>query len=236
VPIVVSSNFAGTQVFASLRERGAFDRVELRCHEDGWLSSTTGVAFAVPRRDRPALLRTRAYLLEALGAGTLVTDGPAVGPASERGTDEDRDVRLYLTRSSGQGRRPRNDEELREVARAHGFEPLDAGALPWPRQVELFRRASHIVGVHGAAFTNMLFRWPSPMRILEIESPLGDEDVFRTMAAELGFELTNLRGTNPSDTSNRPDFDVDAAALDAIMTRWEMTPLTHESTTPSAGR
>jgi capsular polysaccharide biosynthesis protein len=144
-------------------------------------------------------------------------------------------VKLYLTRSTGEGRRARNEDELVEVTRAHGFSAVDPGVLSWPAQVDLFRRASHVVGVHGAAFTNVLFRWPAPLRILEIESPHGSEDVFRSMATELGFEMTSLRGTNPSDSSNRPEFDVDATAVDRVLRRWTDEPAPRDPSIATVG-
>lgn len=79
--------------------------------------------------------------------------------------------RLYLTR----GRRPStrilvNEDELLARLEPLGFEVFDPGAVPVADQIEAFAGAEAVVGVHGAAFTNLVFL-PAGARVVEVFAP-----------------------------------------------------------------
>lgn len=88
-----------------------------------------------------------------------------------RGATADRPRRLYVTR----GRRKHyrtvtNEDEVLAALRPHGFTPIDPGSLPVQEQIDAFAAADVVVGVHGAALTNLNFS-PDGLRVLELFAP-----------------------------------------------------------------
>jgi capsular polysaccharide biosynthesis protein len=59
--------------------------------------------------------------------------------------------------AAGGGRRSYNEEELCEIARRYGVEPVRPEKLTLSEQAALFRSSELIVGASGAAWTNMIF-------------------------------------------------------------------------------
>lgn len=73
------------------------------------------------------------------------------------GAKNGRRRRLYLSRSDASRRRLVNEQELVEQLEARGFEILVPGTMNFDEQVLIFGEAEMIVGLHGAAMTNMVF-------------------------------------------------------------------------------
>ena len=76
--------------------------------------------------------------------------------------------RLFLSRPVSLKRTLTNFESLFPVLKEHGFEIVDPGSMSFEQQVKLFSEAEIIAGMHGAAFTNMIFAQAATLRILEI--------------------------------------------------------------------
>lgn len=201
--LIVGKGLAQTEVFARVIASGASGSVPWLAQSHRWVLARRGAMYVVSGISGESLLRTLELLERALPPRTI----------------EGRGARLFLTRESGVGRNIRNEAELRRALSERGFRSVDPGSLPWPEQAELFRGAEVVVGVHGAAFTNILFRAGRPLRVVEIRTPEGTEDMYRQMSQALGFEHVVVRGSNPSGRGNRPTFDVDVdqvlEALDA---------------------
>jgi capsular polysaccharide biosynthesis protein len=83
----------------------------------------------------------------------------------------DRPRRLYVTRGRRRNfRTVRNEEEVLAVLRPLGFTVVDPGKLPVQEQIDAFAAADVVVGVHGAALTNLNFA-PEGFRVLELFAP-----------------------------------------------------------------
>jgi capsular polysaccharide biosynthesis protein len=203
-PLIVGPGLTRTAVFRAMAEAGAFEAGGCVIQDGFWIEGRNGVAFARTAISGRSLRRTLGFLQARI---------PASPP--EPG------VKLYVTRDSGDGRNLRNEPELRQALIERGFSVVDPGSLSWLDQVRLFRRATHVVGVHGAAFTNILFRAPQTMNFLEIQAPLGSEDMFRRMAVELGYRLETLFGEKPSRPGNRPSFEIEVARVTDVVDSWE---------------
>lgn len=65
--------------------------------------------------------------------------------------------KLYLYRPAGHVRSIINQDQIHQVALDCGFTPLDMSGVPFKDQIMRVRTATHIVGDHGAALTNMVF-------------------------------------------------------------------------------
>ena len=97
--------------------------------------------------------------------------------------------RLYFSRADARWRRARNEGELVQVLRSFDFEMFQIDRdKPW-EQVRASAGADLIVGVHGAALTNLMFMQPGG-RLLELRHGHDETyfDAYRPMAAALGIE------------------------------------------------
>lgn len=65
--------------------------------------------------------------------------------------------RIYVTRNRGSRRRLVNEPEIMALAARHGFEPVSPENLSITEQAALFSNAEAVLGVKGAAMTNILF-------------------------------------------------------------------------------
>lgn len=75
--------------------------------------------------------------------------------------------RKLFVRRRAATRVPVNQTEVERQLAEHGFQPIDPGSLTLLEQIDAFRSASHIVGVHGGALANLA--WCSPgARVIEL--------------------------------------------------------------------
>ena len=140
--------------------------------------------------DHPANLgnpETLRLLREAFG---VPTEGPA-------------DRRLMISRNDADGRRILNWEEVQPVLTRHGYETVVLSAMSFDEQRRLFSGASHVVGVHGAGLTNILFA-PAHAKVLEILPPMVATSAYWMLARGIGQSYGALIGDDPE--LPRPDY------------------------------
>ena len=84
---------------------------------------------------------------------------------------DDKPRRLYVTRGSGPNTRRLVDEEsLWPRLEQRGFVRIDPGTLSVRDQIDHFAAADVVVGLHGAALTNLVFLKPGA-RVLDLFAP-----------------------------------------------------------------
>ena len=206
VPIVVDAELRKTSVMRAVVDAGLIDPARLIVQGDVWLGSEASISFVEhdPLSER-SLRRTNAYL------GRLVS--PNAAPSNSR---------LYVARGvHSSGRALRNEPALLAELERRGYESIDPGKLSWEEQYHRFRAATHIVGVHGAALTNILFRAPDQLALLELTPPDHRVDVFQTMAHELGYRFHRLEGADRSPGGTRPSFVIDIDRVLTIVDDWD---------------
>ncbi|WP_455185419.1 glycosyltransferase 61 family protein [Azospirillum palustre] len=94
--------------------------------------------------------------------------------------------KLYLSRGNASLRRLLNDGDVVELMMAAGYEIVHPEQLSVAEQVSLFAEASHVVGVHGAAFTNIAFMSPGS-KIFEIVGEFKPPEFYKKIAGILGL-------------------------------------------------
>lgn len=191
--VIVGPGLASTAVFQHAAQHGRLRDITWRVQHDEWVATRSDIAFVRPDITGNGLRRTAAFL------------------AGELETVPSPDVKLYVTRSAAVGRGARNDTELAAELATRGFQSVDPGALSWPEQVALFRSASEVVGIHGAALTNIIFR-AGPLRLIELHPSAHAETNFRDIAVALDMPYTPVMG-HGGGRSHWSDFDVDIAAV-----------------------
>lgn len=129
--------------------------------------------------------------------------------------------RFYFSRANTGRRRALNEDEVVRAMRDYQVEVIHIdGAKPW-EQIRMARRADLIVGVHGAALSNLVFL-PPHGRVLELhrDPNIGDTnfyDVFGCLAREMGLghtsQLCEIAAPASRIEDNHADLVVDIEQL-----------------------
>ena len=96
-----------------------------------------------------------------------------------------------------------NEDEVKSVLLKNGFHPIKPEILSFNEQVNIFSNADFIIGLHGAAFANMVFSKKNT-KILEIQST-GTANVIRNLAisSDLLYDCITIKPD--SEDSNNQD-------------------------------
>lgn len=102
--------------------------------------------------------------------------------------------RIMLTRSRASLRFIENEEEVFQILARYGFTKLDTSGMSLQQQVETFGRASHVVAIHGAGITNIVYR-QMELHLLEIFHHTEYLPFHYIMLARIfGFDYAAVRG------------------------------------------
>lgn len=128
------------------------------------------------------------------------------------------DGRIYLTRRPPTGRRLSNESALLPTLNRYGFTVVDAAQIPLREQIEIFGAARHVVAVHGAGVTNIIFRRPQEMSVLELHGSRhpGPGDMAR-LCAELGYAHSSLGGPQEGGSPAAANFSVDEGEFERAL-------------------
>ena len=124
---------------------------------------------------------------------------------------------IYFSRKAQKTRRLENEDSLLEVLARHGVEVLSPESLPHADQVRLMTEVRRLVGVEGAALTNMLFA-DKPITVLEIFPRGAAYPFWAALALQLGHRYRNVM-SNPAGLNDH--VTLDAAALDEALRETE---------------
>jgi capsular polysaccharide biosynthesis protein len=102
------------------------------------------------------------------------------------------------------------------VLQAHGFRILHAERMPLIDQVEAFRRASFVIGPHGAGLMNLIFA-PPGTRVLELFEPSEVRRCYWAHCRELGHNYHFQLGTPGPMRGSEPEIVVDSQALSGFI-------------------
>jgi tetratricopeptide (TPR) repeat protein len=121
--------------------------------------------------------------------------------------------KIFISRADAVGRNLINSSEVEGALRERGFDIVTLSGRNARDQIELFSSASHVVGVHGAGLTNVLFS-PPGTRVLEVLPPLVATEAYWTLCSQLGHTYSCLIADDPeyprpdySTWLHRPEYD-----------------------------
>jgi capsular polysaccharide biosynthesis protein len=125
-------------------------------------------------------------------------------------------VKLFVRRDmAANGRNLTNQHEVESWFVARGYTPVRPGLLTMAEQVLLFSRATHIAGIEGAAFANILFA-VNAVHIVMICSPLvREEKFFSALVKHSNVKFERLFGDATSPKRNA-DFSLPMQALKGV--------------------
>jgi len=97
--------------------------------------------------------------------------------------------KIYLSRRSSQLKKRKllNQNEIETLFIKRGYEIVDMADLSFEQQVSLFESASHIAGVSGASFSNLVFANKNCHVILLAPSVANAEIIFENLARSIGI-------------------------------------------------
>lgn len=123
--------------------------------------------------------------------------------------------RIFLTRGQGATRNIQNLREVEEVLQRYGFEVVDTAKMPVAEQIELFANTRHLVAIHGAGTTNIIFRRNAPLSVLELYPENYRAVQHERMGAEYGYTWELLSGKPDSSQPQHANFLVSPVELEA---------------------
>jgi capsular polysaccharide biosynthesis protein len=113
--------------------------------------------------------------------------------------------KIYVSRGDAGGRRVLNEDALMALLGRHGYEKVAPGELDFDAQAALFAEASHIIGLHGAGLTNIIFA-PSHCRVIEILPRSYGTPAFCVLAGARGMPYyTYVEGAVTASTDSQAD-------------------------------
>lgn len=96
-----------------------------------------------------------------------------------------------------------NQDELGARVAARGFRPIDPWELTLEQQIAEFSGAEEVIGVAGAAMTNIVFCRPG-MRVVMLAPPQFADTFFWFIATHCGLHYSELRGEVLRQSSHGP--------------------------------
>jgi len=106
--------------------------------------------------------------------------------------------RLFISRrDSTAGRGILNEEAVETLLHDRGFEMVTLTGMPLEDQLRLFAEASHLVGVHGAGLTNMLFA-SRHCKVLEILPALAATPAYWLLSCGTGQDYRAMIARDPA--------------------------------------
>ncbi len=138
------------------------------------LGVSADIAWAAPgtlMHAGPIHVMTEVSRHDARKSAALAELRPVI--ASLYGLNLRRERRLFVQRSSPEGRRLTNAAAVEAAFAAEGYSIVTPRALPLLDQIALFATASHVAGPLGAGLANIAFA-PEDCEVLMIDPGLGD--------------------------------------------------------------
>jgi capsular polysaccharide biosynthesis protein len=109
--------------------------------------------------------------------------------------------RLFLTRAKNRGRNIQNIQEIEKIVSSFGFKTADPDIMSLTEQVELFSNAEMIAGIHGAGFTNIIFRKGRPLKVLEIFPADFKPAHYSNLCRKFNYQYDSITGSDMNGNS-----------------------------------
>lgn len=137
----------------------------------------------------------------------LLPRGPASG-----------DARIFVSRGPHPARRLENEAELAAIAASHGYRMVRPEELSLEQQMALFQSSTCIVGVKGAALTNLLFCAAGTRCLVLSPSDFGDP-FFWDLASHANVAYSEIFGrtTTRSGPAGQNAFRVDPEKFSSLL-------------------
>jgi len=110
--------------------------------------------------------------------------------------------KIFVSRGKARFRKITNETEVVKLVMNFGYEIHYFEDYSFQEQVALMQQTSHLVGLHGAGLTNMLFM-PESGKVLELRNADDDHNnCFYTLASDLGHDYYYLLNKGDSQDTH----------------------------------
>lgn len=125
------------------------------------------------------------------------------------------DAKIFVTRHASRGRTLKRLDHLRGAWEERGYRTVDLDGLTFTQQVTMFRSASHVAAIHGAALANLVWCDPERVAVIELVPRIDttDFDCFQRLCEVLGIRYRRVVGVDTTFAHKRASFDVNLEEL-----------------------
>jgi len=102
--------------------------------------------------------------------------------------------KVYISRQHALRRKLNNEQEIKKIVSAKGFEVICSEDLNFKNSLELFSSTSHLVSIHGAGLTNMLFMPKSGIIVEFLHPDVVTNKCYFFLAEALGHKYYYING------------------------------------------
>lgn len=124
---------------------------------------------------------------------------------------------IYISRSKAARRKILNEKELLNILSNYNFHTVYLEEMTWQQQVQMFRNANLVVGMHGAGLSNMLYS--ETMRgVIELRPSSSQNGLFRLLAGECSVTYREIQVAAPDSNIHDESFRLDDESLNMVNT------------------
>jgi hypothetical protein len=132
--------------------------------------------------------------------------------------------KIYISRCKASKRRILNESQILPLLREYGYSVVHAEEMSLGDQIKLFSQTTHLVSIHGAGLSNMVFM-PPKSKVVEIRHKEDNFmlNCFHTLAHTFDMEYYCVFGCAQDDSlsnENRPEdksIQADIAMLNSVL-------------------
>lgn len=124
--------------------------------------------------------------------------------------------KIYLIRNNTH-RSAINEKELRVFLQAEGFEVVDLMELTLDQQISLFHHAEFIIGISGAAWSNMIFSKPGTKALIFSPDNFKQFSGFQEIASIFDIKMQYFFYENNGLHHTNSDFNIDLKLLSSVL-------------------
>jgi hypothetical protein len=133
-------------------------------------------------------------------------------------TNASKPLKIASLRNKKYGRTIQNFEEKKKVLVTAGFKIIEPGDYSFKDQVKIFSNAKILIGVHGAALTNIIFTKNKSLKLLEILPGNGlSPEHYRNICRQFDHSYLSIEGIKTYPNGN---FYVDPNILKVKMSEY----------------
>jgi capsular polysaccharide biosynthesis protein len=109
---------------------------------------------------------------------------------------------LFVNRSLQRGRTISNIEEIKPVLHKYNIQLVENDNLSFADQMNIYKDASLLIGIHGAGLVNLIYRMNKPTGLLEIFHPGTIHPHYVWMSKAFHFKYHCIVGSNVDASGN----------------------------------
>lgn len=144
------------------------------------------------------------------------------GELAFEGLNPDTPEKVFISRKGT--RSLINESEVEQILQARGFKKFYFEDIPISEQWSVTKNAKVIVGMHGAAISNIVFN-TNKVKLIELFHPGYVVDMYRNMANAVGGTWCAVSGQITEDVISKLDFKQDARSLALARTKIDINSL-----------